>query len=347
MRRVIVAGGTGFFGRAMLEALTERDIVGLAASRRTGGDVRLDVENAASLRQALRAGDLVIDTVGPFQDRSTALVEAAIEIGCDVIDLSDSLAYAQRVFALRDKIAAAGVCVLPSCSSVSVVTTMLVADSGIESPVRVSGFLVPSARYSASAATAASLMLSIGRPVQVWRDGRLQEAVGWRPSRRAAFPQPIGRLRGNLFESADSFWLPRIWPTLQTVDLYVDTRVPGLNRALSLAARAPALRRLMDRFQSTGHRLARRLGRRDGCLAVEVQSADGRLAHRAVYCPDHGYRLAVLPAVVAAEALADKRLSETGLILPARQVAAADLATVMSKAGFALTPVSAADAGRV
>src|SRR5687767_14674042 len=99
MKRGIVAGGTGSFGLAVLARLAERGIRGLTASRRSSADVVLDVEQAASIHASLRRGDLIIDTVGPFQDRSTTLLEAAIEIGCDLIDLSDSLAYAQRVYA--------------------------------------------------------------------------------------------------------------------------------------------------------------------------------------------------------------------------------------------------------
>jgi len=43
----------------------------------------------------LRPADIMIDTVGPFQDRSTVLIEAAIEIGFDCTDLSDSIAHAR------------------------------------------------------------------------------------------------------------------------------------------------------------------------------------------------------------------------------------------------------------
>jgi saccharopine dehydrogenase-like NADP-dependent oxidoreductase len=336
MRRVIVAGGTGFFGRAALDQLAQRGIPALTASRSSGADLQLDVENANALRRTLRDGDVVIDTVGPFQDRSTKLVETAIEIGSDLIDISDSLAYAQRVYALRESIAAAGIRVLPSCSTVSAVTALLVAASGIHEPVHISGFLVPSARYSASAATADSLLRSVGRPVQMWRDGRLQQARGWLSTKRSAFAQPIGTLRGRLFESADSVWLPQAWPSLRTVDFYVDMRIPGFDSVLALAARSSLLRGLIERFPSAGHRLARRLGRRDGCLAVEVQATKGSLARQAVYCPDHGYRLAVLPAVLAAQAIVEGRQPAAGLITPQRQIDPAELSRAIREAGFLL-----------
>ena len=216
MKRVIVAGGTGFFGRAVLEMLSQHGIRGLAASRRGGRGCADGCGTCRLPACGFSPGDLVIDTVGPFQDRTTTLVEAALTIGCDLIDISDSLAYAQRIFALREKIADAGIRVLPSCSSVSVVTAMLVADCGIASPIRVSGFLAPSARYSASAATAESLLRSIGRPVQVWQDGRLEETA-----RMAEVPTPFiaqadrRAARACCLNRPIRFWLPYIWPSLR------------------------------------------------------------------------------------------------------------------------------------
>lgn len=336
MRRVIVAGGSGFFGQAVLKCLADDGAAAIAASRRARQGLSLDVENPDSLTHRLRAGDIVIDTVGPFQTRTTALLEAATRIGCDVVDISDSLSYAQHADQMHDRMVAAGIHVFPSCSSVSVFTSLLVALSEIAAPTKARGFLIPSARYSASAATANSLLRSVGPSIQVWREGRLQETAGWSSSKAVQFPQPIGTVRGHLLESADSYWLPLGWPSLKTVELAVDTRVPGLNGVMSLAARQPRVRQFIERFQTLGHGLARRLGRRDGCLAVEVQAASGEVVRRAIYCPDHGYRLAVLPAVLAARALLEDRVSSPGIVRPPRQLGADELRHAIKRAGFVL-----------
>lgn len=62
MRRVVVLGGAGLFGGAAVELL-----------RRHGVD------------------PVALDAVEPFQDRSTALVETAADVGADVVDISDGL----------------------------------------------------------------------------------------------------------------------------------------------------------------------------------------------------------------------------------------------------------------
>ena len=158
----------------------------------------------AALRSVLREGDLVLDAAGPFQQRSTALVEAATDIGVDVIDISDSLAYAARVRELRDRIDRAGIRVLNGCSAVSAVSAAMISVSGVTNPVRVSIFLAPAARRTANPATTSSLMDSLGRPIRVLSEGRLAIARGWTRSRTFSWGSDQHRRRAYLTESADA-----------------------------------------------------------------------------------------------------------------------------------------------
>ena len=337
MSRLIVAGGLGFFGRAAMELLRERGLTPLAASRSRAADVQVDVEDMASLERVLKPGDVLFDTVGPFQDRSTTLVEVALQIGCDVIDISDSLSYAEKLYSLRDRVEASGTKMLSSCSSVSVVTAALaVAAIGSTQPVRITTYLAPSTKYSASQATSASLLRSVGEPIRIFTQGALEQKRGWLSTRQAELPPPIGNLQGHLFESADSFWLPKIWPGLHTVDFYVDTRVAALNAALSMAARWPAFRRLIASCERLGRIGAGLLGRRESCLVVEVETARGDISHAAVYAADRGYRLAVAAAVLAAEAILKGDFPASGLVLPNRQAELSSLQDYLRSLGMQL-----------
>lgn len=176
MRRILVVGGTGFFGRAAVELLRARGLSPVVAARGGRANLRLDAEEPASLRSALRPGDIVIDAAGPFQERSAALVEAAAEIGCDVIDISDSIDHIRQVEALRPRIEAARIRVLTSCSTVTTLATALVQASGAADPVRISVCLAPASRETARAGTSGSLLRSLGRPIRVFRAGR--RAIG-------------------------------------------------------------------------------------------------------------------------------------------------------------------------
>ena len=320
MRRIVVAGGLGFFGSATVECLRRKGAHPVRASRGPGAEVRLDVEDPDSIRAALRPGDVVVDAAGPFQGRTGVLAEAAIEIGFDLLDLSDSLAHAQRILDLRARIDASEIRVLPSCSAISVISAAAVRWSGARVPARVDAFLAPATRHTATRGTGGALLASVGRPIRVWREGRLLGARGWGESRFFALPPPIGPSRGWLFESADSIFLPRVWPSLRSVGLWVDTRVPGLNRFLSLVARRPTLRPLVEKMRGLGLAFSRRLGAQSSVLAFEIEEP-GRSTKRAVLvAPRRGYFASVVPAVLAALALARNRFEPSGLVLPDRQV---------------------------
>jgi hypothetical protein len=333
MRRIIVLGASGFFGAAAVELLRADGVRPLTASRRADADVRLDVEDPSSLCAALRPGDVVLDTVGPFQDRTMALAEAALEVGFDLIDISDSLAYVANLYDLQARIEAAGIRVLTACSSISAISAAIVRLSELQHPVRVTGVLIPASRHTANPGAAGSLLRSVGRPVRVLRDGQLATRVGWRESREFQMPLPMGGVRGYLFESADALTLPRVWPELRTVDFYVDSRVPGLNTVLAVAARSPALRRVVERLQAPGLALARALGSARGCLAHEIENSDGRLVRCALIGSGRGYLTPIVPAVLAVRAIAEGRFAPGGLVPPDRQVEPGELVDYLGSIG--------------
>jgi hypothetical protein len=319
--RIIVAGGRGFFGRTVVQLLSDQGFTPLVGSRGPGADISLNLEDEASLRAVLQRGDILIDTVGPYQDRSTKLIEAAIEIGFDCIDLSDSIAYVRKVWCLKPRIDAAGIRVFTACSSMSALSAALVYRTGMTDPMRVSGFIAPSSRYAANSATGESLLRSVGQPIEVLYDRSLVTRVGWLQRRTIDLPLPVGRVRGHLFETVDSFLLPMVWPSIAVSDFYVDSRVPGLNMAFTAAAYLAPLRRLMQRYQSLGLTMARRFGAIAGGLGYEIEGVDGRIVRFALATSDRAYRIAAAPAVLAARSIASDRQKIQGL-LPCDQLVA-------------------------
>ncbi len=319
VRRVVVLGGTGFFGRAAAERLTALGIRPVIASRRRAAAIRVDADSRASLKSALRPFDVVLDAAGPFQTRGTALVETAIETGFDVIDLSDSLGYAEKIADLKLRIDAAGIRVLTSCSSVSTLSALAIRLSGSGEPARVSVFLSPASRFTANRGTSRSLLQSLGVPIRVRRDGRLEERRGWSESRTFALPRG-GQARAYLCESADALLLPMTWPALWRVDFYVRTGVPLLGSVLRVAGGLPVLRRMIAVTLPAGLVLARLLGSRAGCLVFEVERHDRSLRSVALAAPRGGHLVAVAPAVLAARAIAQGRFEPRGFIPPDRHV---------------------------
>jgi len=334
MPRVIVIGAHGFFGQLATLRLRESSLEPIRASRRAGiSELYVDADDPGSIRSVLQAGDIVLDAAGPFQTRTTALVEAATEVGFDVVDLSDSFAYAARILAMRDRIDRTGARILTSCSSISAVSAALVRLSGVAAPSRVSVFLAPASRATANPATIRSFLASVGRPVTVRRDARAVSLIGWRLSRRFAWPGR-GNRRAFLTESADALWLPGIWPSLRDVDFWVDTQMPLANGILQASARIPVGPAAVRALSGMGAALARRLGAAAGAFAVEVEGQDGSVVARSLWGNARSYVIAVAPAVLAVRALAAGRLPETGLVSVDRQVDPEELMSYRAAAGI-------------
>jgi len=343
VRRIVVIGGRGFFGAAAADLLRREGASPLIASRRPGADLTADAEDPASLRAALRSGDVVIDTAGPFQQRSTGLVETCLAIGCDVVDLADSFDYVSRVRALDRSISSAGVRILTACSSVSAVSAALVRLSDVQAPARISAFLAPATRNTSTAATSMSLMSALERPVRVVRDGSIVERRAFGEARAFEFPAPIGRVSARLAESADALRLPSVWPSLREVDFWVDTRRPILNALIAAAARSRMALSAMRALQGIGRRVTKRFGAASGGFGIEVESADGVRRSAGFVHANHSYIVAVAPAVLAARRIAAGTFGPSGLVSADRQVDPLELVQYLRKAGITDFGISSAE----
>ncbi|MEP6694432.1 MAG: saccharopine dehydrogenase NADP-binding domain-containing protein, partial [Chloroflexota bacterium] len=286
--------GTGFFGRVVARRLADVGIAAVVASR-TRGDLRVDVEDRDSLLSALRADDVIVDTAGPFQMRSTALVEAAIARGCDVVDLSDARAYAEAVLALHGMAAEKGVRILTSCSAIATVAAAAIRTSGARTPSTCDLFLAPASAETGNPATVRAFLAS----------------VDW--SRSRAFPG--GQRRGHRVDNAATVLLPRSWPSLLRVDFWVDPNAPFAATTLALASRL-GLTRLLETFAPLSARL---LGRRDGMFVVAVNEG-GRERVTRLSAPRGSYVIAAEPAVLAAESLARGAALAPGVVPSDAQV---------------------------
>lgn len=311
LRRVIVVGA-GFFGRLVISRLAESGVEPLVAMRR-GAGLRMDAEDDASLRATLRPGDVVVDTAGPFASRTTRLARAALDIGCDVIDLAESLAWSEAILALEERAVRAGVRLYPACSAVAAVAGACVRAGGIAAPLSVDLFLAPASAETASPATVRGFAASIGRPIRTFREGRMTTVRGYGAQREF----PSSSRRGGLVESAGATLLPRSWPSLRRVELWVDPNAPLARMALALAAGVAPLATLA-RWIAPAIRVAR-FGRHDGVFAVEVRDSSRRAAF-IFSAARRSYLIAVEPAVIAAEALARGASPPAGVVLPHAQI---------------------------
>lgn len=314
MRRVLIVGASGFFGAAIANELSIGGIEALRGSRNGKLDLEVDPESRSSLRETLQAGDIVVDAAGPYQDRSTTLLETAIDMGCDLIDLADSLEYVESVEGLRGAIEAAGIRVLTACSSVSAISAAALHLADIEYPIRLSGFLAPASRFTASAGTARSLLGSVGRPIRTLKNGRIVSKIGWLNTSRTDLNLSAQEFHGHLFETPDPFLLPQVWPSLKVVDFCVDTQVPGLNGMLSFLTGRSRLASAVERFLPFSLGLIRIMGSSFGGLAYEIEGSDGEIAQLTFSADKNSHLIATAPPVLAIMALLENHVPQTGLV---------------------------------
>lgn len=286
--------GAGFFGRVIARRLTGVGITPVVASR-SSGELRLDVEDANSIKSGLRPDDVIVDTAGPFQQRSTALVEAAIELGCDVIDLSDSISYARAALALHDRAVTKGVRIFTSCSAIATVAASAIRLGGRAAPETCDLFLAPASADTGNPATVRAFLAS----------------VDWTRSREF----PADRRRGYRVQSAAAVLLPLAWPTLRWVDFWVDPNAPFAARSIALASRLG----LTDALTAVAPISARLLGRREGSFSVAIGDA-GRYSLTRLSAPRGSYLIAAEPAVLAAESLAGGGEAPPGVVPADKQV---------------------------
>lgn len=313
MKRIVVLGGTGFFGNLIVERLRAAGLEPLVASR--SAEMKIDANSRDDLHAHLKQRDLVIDAAGPFQTRTPALIEAAGKVGFDVIDINDSADYTAMVYQHEAPIASAGIRVLTACSSLSTVSAAVLGMSSITSPRRITAYLRPASRITANAGSVASFLQS--------QFGR---------ARTIQFGEPIGLRRGVSIKSVDSVTLPRYFPSLREAELVVDAGIPGSNFLLA----KPELRQYVLRYQNRLVPIARRIGPKSGILAYEIVGSGG--SKHQYFTGAKAHLTAVLPAVMAATAIAAGRFPHRGVVPPLQHVNASELFEAMWKEGIGVMP---------
>jgi hypothetical protein len=317
--RVLIAGGSGVFGRLLARELlattsvdlilTGRDLQAAhAAGRELGAPVRtssmaLELGDPESLTHAARDCVAVACAAGPFQELSPELPAATVRAGAHWVDISDHEGWVVPILDDRTLDAAArdaGSAVIPGLSTVPAISGALARWGRERLPgadrARITLFI--GNRNARGAGTIASAMSSgFGRPTRV--------------------DLPFGRRLAYLGRSPDTELLRR--------DLGLDTEFRVVLEwgpaGLFVSGAGPLWSCLGDRTQarvagllSSISRPFGRFGSAGGCLQVDLWQGERRLSVAAV---SGDQRLAILPCAMALQRLLDGDLRERGVIHPA------------------------------
>lgn len=243
---IIVLGATGFTGRLIVAELCRRqhhpvlagrDLMSLASvadEHGLGMDnlVEIDV-TSPNFASSLRHADIIINTVGPFVRLGPAVVDAALAVGADLVDISGEQAHLVRLADDDARAKAAGITLVPAAgfdfapgellAGVCAATQPRVTDIDICYAVATER---PSIRLQrrapmSSHGTRTSVAAMLSQEHKAFVDGKLvYESIG-QARRLAWFPRPVGPRHAAGIPGGEAVLVPRRMPSVTNVRTYL------------------------------------------------------------------------------------------------------------------------------
>jgi saccharopine dehydrogenase-like NADP-dependent oxidoreductase len=348
MRRILIIGATGVFGRRLAAHLARLDDVELVLTSRspargealvrhlqqsqeaTAVLTPLALDHRRGLDEVLAriAPWLVIDCSGPFQAMGYDVPRAALAAGAHFVDLADARGYILGFEAALDRTAKAkGLVALTGASSSPAISAAAVEalTSGWRRIDSIDIAITPAGRTEIGEAATAAVLTYAGKPVPQWREGRLQSVTGWDSSRLMAIPG-LGRRRVAPVETVDAELLSQRYPTASRIAFFAGLESPFEQWGLLLLAtlrRRGILKDLMALLPwlMQARRLTRIPTGTSGGMVVKVTglNADGRWSEAQwslLAKNGDGPHVPTLPAAAAVKALL------AGSLLPGARPAA-------------------------
>jgi len=160
-------------------------------SPRAAGIEAAVVDRDGALEDAFRAlkPDVVVDCSGPFQayrGDPYRVVRACLALGISYLDLADGSAFVEGIAQFDAEAKARGVVVLSGASTFPVLSTAVVQalSAGWHSVREIVVALAPSPHIDLGRSVIGAIASYAGKPVRLWRGGRVAEAPGMIEARR-------------------------------------------------------------------------------------------------------------------------------------------------------------------
>jgi saccharopine dehydrogenase-like NADP-dependent oxidoreductase len=329
--KVLVLGGYGNFGARIVLALANDPNIQLviggrnqtratALARQTGSTAEAMVidANDAQLAGQLKSHGigLVIHTAGPFQAQGYTVAEACADAGAHYIDLADGRRFVcDFPAAMQARFIAAQRCAISGASTVPALSSAVVdrLTQGWQAIHSIHTCIAPAQTAPRGVATLESVLSYCGVPVDIWRDGHWQQALGWAGPAPVRFPRMNPR-RAALCDIPDLELFPSHYQVKDAVMFRAALEVPLSQSAFAWLA---ALRRwgLLPRPQALAPWLQRgaplfdRGGSALGGMYVQVTGLNA-LGHHAdarwdiAADHDHGPEIPCMAAILLARRLA-------------------------------------------
>lgn len=251
VRRVLILGGYGNFGKRIAESLSAlKGITVLIAGRNLQKaqalceslaekgvaaalePLTLDIQSPQfEAELAALLPDLVIHTSGPFQGQNYRVPEACIAAGSHYIDLADDRRFVCDITSLNAKAVERKLLLVSGASSVPGLSSVVV-DHFLEhfaSLDEIDFAIAPGNRAERGEATVKGILSYTGHPFAVLNGGQWVDRYGWMSPRKLSFGDEVGsRWLANV-DIPDLELFPARYPSAKTVRFQAGLELPFLH----------------------------------------------------------------------------------------------------------------------
>jgi short subunit dehydrogenase-like uncharacterized protein len=337
--RVVLFGATGYTGELTARAMVDRGMRPVLAARRREALEALaeelggleaevaDVDDPGSVRALVESGDTLVTTVGPFARWGDVALDAAIAKGAHYIDSTGEPPFVRKVFEEAGPRAKRSGTVAMTAMGYDWAPgnlTGALALSAAENAraVRIGYFGTGEGLGGMSGGTRASLMGTLSEPSFQFRGGELKTERGAKQIH--SFPVNGRQKPGISVGSSEAFSLPRIYPGLRDVEVYLgwfgrqSRAVQTFSLVGSGVMKIPGVRfvnrKLVERFvkTSTGGPDSDARASGGSIFVAEALSQDGKVLERVQTEGISGYEFTGLMLAWAAEATAAGEAAQAG-----------------------------------
>lgn len=348
MKRVLILGATGVFGRRLahrLARIAELELIVTSRSQTKADELVRSLERSSSRITALQFNHTkgldaalqtlkpwaVIDASGPFQGSDYRIPLAALHAGAHAIDLADAEDYLTGFAAVVDPVAKAkGLVALSGVSSTPALSVAVVdhLSQGWQRVDAIDMAITPDGHNDVGSSAVAGVMSYAGVLVDQFRHGKMRRVPGWLGSEVITVPG-VGRRRVAPVETIDAQVMREKFKPTSRVAFYA-----GLESPLEQwGVQALAKLRQWGLFKNPlhivpwlvkGRSLTRLLGGKNGSMTVRLRGLD----ESGVWCEKQWSLLAQNgdgPHVPALPAVAAIRMLLGGELPIGARVAAGDI----------------------
>jgi hypothetical protein len=328
--RVALLGGYGNFGSYVARALADDPAIELVICGRDFAKAESFARslNAAVPAQAAAidiadpfaallaiAPQLVIHTVGPFQDQDYRVAEAAIACGAHYCDLADARRFVAGIGSLDTAAREAGVAVIAGASSVPCLTGAYLdaALNEFATLEEVDYGIAAAQQTNRGLGTASAILSYVGRPFTTLRNSAMRRVFGWQGLHCEIYPE-LGRRWFGYCDIPDLELFPGRYPGLKSLRFCAGHEVAMLHFGTWLLSWGVRLRLLprLDRWSAFLLRSSFLFdplgsGRSGFHMYVRGSGRDGRRLsrkHWIIARQGHGPNIPCMPVILIARRLA-------------------------------------------